>query len=856
MNWLQRLTRRDRLEQELDAEMQFHLERLAAEYRAAGFSDAEARRLASRDFGGVDAVKDDCRRVRGTDWLLDLLTDARIGLRVLSKEPAFSAIAVGALALGLGVNTVFFSIVNTYCLTGLPFAAARQLADVSIRDDGGREHALSLSQVQAVAELPPVERLGYYAMRTGGIRTSDSIATRRTLAYVSEDVLPLIGETPSQGRAFRPAEYRTPGTATALVAVELARELFGSEAAAVGRDIRIDGSSATILGTLPEGSRFPDRADVWLPLSSLALRDDAPELTLFLRLKDGAPAGGTAPVIEHALRQGALLSSDRQRIVVVPLDDRYHGRVTDPVWLAFITAGFLVVVIACSNVSNLLLARGVRRTNEIAIRLSLGATRGRIVRQLLAETFVLVLAACMASLFIGWAGLHALRATIPPSALPYWTTLDLSWRAVVVVIGLGGVTVLLSGMAPALQLVRWPGVPLAARTATQTTTNRRWSSAFLVIQISTSVLLLCAVGITLQVYRTLANRAAQAQLGSVLSAEMSLSSSRYSTAGARRRFLDELRVQLLSNGQVHSVTVTAALPGRPGMPRMLTGGAIHAPGGLVSTLAVDPAFFSTLAMPLAAGAPFSERDADRSGSAVVVNDRLADLFFGTRAVVGQQLRVESESGPRAADIRTIVGVVQAPGGEAGISPPPLLFVPRPEDGWPNPVLLMRGSVPPQELAAVLRESVERLDPDVPLSNVLPFLDASREARWNARVSQALITAIASVGLCLAMLGVAALTAHRVATRTRELSIRVALGATPARLIRAVIGPVLGQLALGLGLGAVLAKAWGRAFGSPIAAGDNLAAVVLLVSVTTVLFSAWPARRAARVNPIAALRADG
>jgi hypothetical protein len=477
------------------------------------------------------------------------------------------------------------------------------------------------------------------------------------------------------------------------------------------------------------------------------------------------------------------------------------------------------------------------------------------VRQLLAETLVLVIASCAASLFLGWAGLHALLAAIPRTALPYWSTLDLSWRAVSFVVGIGALTVLLSGMAPALQLVNVPGVPLTARTSTPGRMVGRWSSAFLVMQISISVLLLSAVGITVQVFRTLAHAAAQTQLAQVLSAGVTLSSQRYGDTPARERFLMDLRRQLLSSGQVQFVSIAGSLPGARGEPRMVAAGTVHDPGGLVSAIAVDSTFFSTLGVPLVSGQEFSAREGDRSGSSVVVNDRFARLFFGTRAVIGQQVRVHSPTGG-VPDTRTIVGVVQLPGADPAVGGPPLIFVPRAIGASTNAILLIRGTVPPDELAALLRESVKGLDPDVPLSNVLALPDATREASWNARVSQTLISAIASVGLCLAMIGVAALTAHRVATRVRELSIRVALGATPAMLVRAVLGPVMVQLSIGLVGGALLAKGWQRAFGNPIAASDNLAVVVVLVSATTLLFSAWPARRAAHVNPIAALHAEG
>jgi putative ABC transport system permease protein len=193
--------------------------------------------------------------------------------------------------------------------------------------------------------------------------------------------------------------------------------------------------------------------------------------------------------------------------------------------------------------------------------------------------------------------------------------------------------------------------------------------------------------------------------------------------------------------------------------------------------------------------------------------------------------------------------------EGALNAPPTVYVPR-ALGASASTVLMRGLIPPQELAPVLRAAVARSDPDVPLSDVLPLKDATWQARWNGRVSQALITAIASVGLSLAMVGVAALTAHRIATRARELSIRVALGATPAQLLRTVLRPIMVQLVLGLVFGGLLAKAWQRAFASPIAASDNLALVAVLVTAATLVFSAWPARRVAHADPIGALRSDG
>ena len=207
MNWWQRLRRRERLEDELDAEIQFHVEQLVADLRREGLSEREARRQASREFGQVQEIKDDCRRARGTEWLVDLFTDARIGLRILRKERAFSMAAIGALSLGLGVSAVFFSLVYASCFAPLPFPGVKRLVDVSLRDDSGRQPSLTLAQARVIAAGSPVGGVGYFTRRTLPVRTRDSSARRASVAYVSEQALPLIGVGPSAGRGFAPDEY-------------------------------------------------------------------------------------------------------------------------------------------------------------------------------------------------------------------------------------------------------------------------------------------------------------------------------------------------------------------------------------------------------------------------------------------------------------------------------------------------------------------------------------------------------------------------------------------------------------------------------------------------------------------------
>lgn len=856
MNWWQRLRRRERLENELDAELEFHVEQLVADLMREGMSERDARKEAAREFGHVQAIKDDCRRARGTEWLVDLVNDARIGARILRKERGFSTVAIGALSLGLGVSTVFFSLVYAFCLAALPFSGVGRLSDISLRDDSGRQPSLTLWQARAIEESAPVDGVGYFTTRVLPVRTRDSSARQITVAYVSRDALALIGEEPAFGRGFRPDEYLQAHGAPAVVSAKLATDLFGNAAAALGQEISIDTAPAIIAGVIP-GPRFPSRTDVWQPLAALGLAPDAHALSLFAALRRGGPgAADLSTNVESVLRRRALLPDGRVHVTTAPLQSRYVADITNPAWIAFIVAGSLVVLIASSNVGNLLLSRGVRRTNEIATRLSLGATRGRIFRQLIAETSVLCAAACGGGAFVAWIALRGLRADIPSNALADWTRIGLDWHVVAATFAVGAATVILSGMAPAWQLVKTPATPWHGRTTTSSKGVERWSTAFLTVQLAISMLLLCEVGLTVQLYQALSTPRTPAHLGDVLSADISLSPRKYTTAPQRKAFYAALHQRLLSTGVVTNVSFEAALPGTQRVPQRVAAGSIREPGALVGRMTVDSGFFDTVGVTLESGRTFRADSADTEG-AVLVNDRFAFLYFGTTAVVGEQIHLIPASGDAKSSgvSRTIIGVVPSFADQAILHPPPLIFVQRDLGQAAASTLIVRGIQPPQDLASLVTDAVAHADRDVAVADVVPLTEASWEARWVGRMSQTLIMGIAAIGFFLAMIGVAALTAHRVSSRARELSVRVALGATPADVIRAVLRPLAMQLAGGLLAGAVLTVIWGGGFSSPGAGPGNLLLVGVILTSAAALFSAWPARRAAHADPVAALNSQ-
>ena len=853
MNWWQRLRHREQLDDELDAELGFHVEQLAEDLMREGLSERQARRRAAREFGHVQDIKDDCRRARGTEWLLDLFTDARIGIRILRRERAFSIVAIGALSLGLGVSTVFFSLVYASCLAPLPFAGAGHLVDISLRDDSGHQASLTLAQARSIDDESRLDAAGYFTRRTLPVRTRSSSARKATVAYVSRNALTLIGAEPTVGRGFRREEYRDDHGAPAVVSAKLATEFFGAPDRALGRELLVDTVPAVVVGVMADPA-FPDSTDVWQPLSVLSLAPDEPTLSLFAALKSGGPeATDVSRIVESVLRHRSLLP-DRVHVTLVPLESRYHSDITNPAWIAFIMAGTLVVLIASSNVSNLLLSRSVRRTNEIATRLSLGATRARIFRQVLAEGAVLSAAACGGGAFVAWISLRGLRAGMPATAYP-WTPIALDWHATAMLTAIGAATVFLCGLAPAWQLVRTPATPWQARTTTSGKGIERWSTAFLTVQLAVSMLLLCEVGLTVQLYRTLSKPRTPAHLGDVLTANISLSPRKYPTPEKRRAFYGDLQMRLLSSGAITNASFEAGLPGTQRAPQRVAAGSIHEPGALVGSMTVDSGFFETVGVALESGRSFRADASDLEG-AVLVNDRFAFLFFGTTAVVGRQIRLIPSPDAKAKGVtRTIVGVVPSFGDQAILNPPPITFLPRDLGQAAASTLIVRGTEPPQQLASVVTDAAANADPDVALANIVPFIDASWEARWVNRMSQTIITGIASIGFLLAMIGVAALTAHRVASRARELSVRVALGASPADVMRAVLRPLAVQLAVGLLAGSVLTVLWERVFGAPGAGPGNLLLVSLLLIGASALFSAWPARRAAHADPVAALNSQ-
>jgi predicted permease len=865
MTWWHRVRHRWRLEDELDAELRFHFDRLVADHVAAGMTEREARQRARADFGGIEGIKDDCRQARGTRWLHDISSDLRFAARLLASDRGTTATAILVLALGLGVHTTFFSIVNAMCLRGLPIRDVSRIVDIAVHDSAHGRQLLSLSQVDRLqaATPPAVEGVGAYVSRPATLRDGDRAADRVAIAYVSWNAFGLIRQPPLLGRDFRPDEDRRGDAPVAILGADLWRTRFSSNPEILGEQVIINGEAASIVGVMPDGVRFPGNADVWQPLSTIALPSDAQVLSAYGRLADGASIGRARDSLDAVLRtDGRAPAHDTARVEVVPINDRYRASMTDPAWLAFLTAGFLVLAIACSNVASLLLARGARRRREIAVRLSLGATRGRIVRQLLVEAAMLAGMGGVLALAIAALGLSLFTKAIPQAILPDWMMPSFDGRVVAVLAVVCAGAGVLAGLAPALQLAR------TRLNGTLQTTNpgasrgpagARWSNVLLTVQLALTVVLLCSVGITVQGFYVLQHDGPSIDESRLLTATIALPQEKYAAPELRRDFFQQLGARIVGPRRATALSVASAAMGSGEMRKVAIGGQDPSTSTtVVRTIAVDASYFDALGLRLVAGRAFTSDETDDARPVVVVNQRFAEMYFPPGHAVGERLRLISVSGASSAtdEPRTVVGIAPSMRDQPALAPEPLVYVPLPETGLLTATLLLRTDGSPAALAPLVREEMRRIDPDVPLSRLMPLADATREGRWQARVSAGLISSIAFIALILATAGLAALTAQSVAERGRELGIRIALGARQGQIVGLVIRRVLLQIAVGLMFGAIGAKAWERLFATAgLTTPGNLTAVAVLVTLVTLAVAAFPARRAARIDPVVILRAE-
>lgn len=872
------LVRRDARERRLAEEIETHLGLLAEEYERQGMPAEAARDAARRSFGGVDQVKERCRDQRGLRFVETLWQDVRYGARLLAKDRWFTAATVIALAMGIAVSTIVFTIIYSMNLRSLPFEQPERLV------------ALGIEPTRATGANPSYATFEEWRKRartfSGIAAHTDATVTLAGEGQPAESVVStsitaggfeVLGELPRLGREFLPEDERREAPPVVILGHHLWNSRFGGAPDVLGRAVRVNGVPSTIVGVMPDGFRYPFATDIWQPLASLASSRSQTAtgagrvvrgVNVLARLAEGVTLDQARAELAALMSTSQMEPGDRDaRPTVMPLNERWFGTVTQPAPLLIMVAGTLVLLIACTHAANLLLARSAAREREIAMRVAIGAGRARIVRQLLVESVLLSTIAGVMSLGLSIAGVRLFAREVSDFGLPYWTTFSFDARvfAFLATVCLG--TGVMFGMAPALQLARLgasPSTGAGARVIGQPA-RRRWGGALMVAQLAVTVTLLSGAAVALRTAFATYDSDNAIDPSSLWTMRLSLGGGKYANVDQRRAFYERLEARLEAFGP-SPVTVASTMPFFGAEPRraaMVESGAfVEETTRPVMTVAIGARYFETLDLSLRAGRRFSAGDGRPGGEVAIVNDRFVAMFSPDRDPIGRRVWLTSSPGAGAAGpiAVTIVGIVPSVRQSPATNHDPVVYLPLAAQPGPAAVLIARDTLGGLRSAARLREAVRALDSEVPLSGFQALERISEKSRWIPRVTSTMLTAFSAIGIVLSAIGVYALTAYGVARRTQEIGLRMALGATAWQIGWLCLREMAARAFVGLGIGAMGGVGLGMALrGLLVDTRSTPPAIVLLISAlfsSVVAAAAYgPARRAARLDPVVALRRE-
>jgi predicted permease len=806
-----------------------------------------------------------------------VLQDLRFALRLFARDRRFAAAVTLALALGIGMNATVFTLVNAVLIRSLPFDDADRIIYAGERDTvSGRILGVSWLDLQDWRRAQKSFN-GIAGWSPGATMTVSDDARPAGLyagAYLSANGFEQLGERPIRGRSFLAGDDKPGASPVVLLGYDIWKSRYGLDPAIVGGMIRVNDVPATVVGIMREGMRFPE-ADFWMPLAGLPGLEAQPRTQRFGLQAFGRLATGVSR--EQALRDLSAIAARLAHELpatnanigarVMTLQERVTGGPVQLVLLAAMGAVGFVLLVACANVANLLLARSARRAREIAVRAAIGATRGRIIRQLLVESLLLAAAGGALGWFLAIAGTRWFDAVTLDQGRPSFLQFTVDWRVYAFFAAVCLATGVIFGLAPALHLskadintVMKESVRGGGRRA------RRWTSALVVAELTLTLVLLSSAGFMVHSFLTLYRLDLGVETAHLLTMSLSLPVRKYPTPAARAAFAERLEDRLGAVSTIRGATLASHVPLGGGLPMRLTiegrAAAADHPES-VTRVAVGPRYFATLGLTLARGRAFTPADGAPGQDVAIVNQRFVSIYLAGEDPVGRRIRLLNDppSGPPPA-WATIVGVSPTVRQRNIREPDPdaVVYVPIRAADVPAMSLLIRTEGEPSALTGALREEVRALDPDLPLFGVATMDARLAQARWAYRVFGTMFATFAFIALVLSAVGLHAITAYSVAQRTHEIGVRMALGAEPRQVWWMFVRRSAVQVAIGLTLGMAGAVAVGRLLRTLLLQTSpndpvTLASIAALFAIVTLAACYWPARRATRVNPIAALRCE-
>jgi len=880
-SWWRAVTGQSRLAGEMASEMDGHMERYAADLVAGGVDPGEARRRARIEFGSTAAAAEECREAVGLRWPDELARDLRYATRVLRKSPTFTAAAVATLALCIGANTAIFSVVDAVLLRPLPYPQHERLAAVSRfwkeKGASGDNTPQTGSTWEAVRDGATYLDSAAFSDGSKGVNfTAGGSVEYVQQQRVSAGFFRVLGIAPLIGREFSADEDRKGGPAVTLLSYALWKRIFHEDPTIVGQAVTLRGEPYTVLGVLPASFRSTAPADLWTPLRPIANGEGGgSNYHIVSRLRPGATWAQADAQIEAVGAPVLPKSLDKVRLRLISFQRGLTSDVRKPLLMLWAAVG-LVLLIGCVNIAGLLLARAAGRTREMATRMALGSGRAALIRQMLAESVLVGLCGGAAGAALGWLGVKGLKV-LAQDSLNVWQTVDLNWR-VLAATGCASIAAgILFGLYPALVASRLE-IRAALGEAGRGVAGARnpWPRRLLVAsEVALSVVLLVGAGLLIRTFAHLQGLNPGFDAHGVISASLSLQDARYATSQSVNRLFDQSLSRIRELPGVESAAVTLSLPYESTLNtglRRLDG--VHADAAkeyqITNFLYVTPEYFRVLRIPLLRGRVLTSADAGATAPVVMVSEAFVKMYLRDDQPLGRHLDLGF------GDRREIVGVagdVQQKSGwgeEYGpVAPVPAVYVPAAQTddkflqlvhGWFSPSWIVRTAGPPEGVIAGMQRALEAVDPRLPFAGFHSMEDVRYRALAQERFQAALLGALAGLAMLLAAVGIYGLIASSVAERTRELGIRLALGATVPQAMRAVALPGVVLALAGVAAGSVLAGFASRILGHVVwgvRPGDPLTFVAVGVGLLAVAAAAsfLPALRVTRLNPAETLRQE-
>ncbi len=800
--------------------------------------------------------------------MMTLWQDFRYGCRMLRRQPLFSAIAILTLALGIGANSAIFSVVNAVLLRPLPFKEPDRLIKLWETFLPGGQGTVSVPNLKDWREQNDVfTEIAAYQFGNFNLQGSDN-PERVQGATVSANMFTVLGVEPQLGRGFLPEEDQ-PGHRVVVLSNQLWKRNFSSDPQILGKDIALGGEGFTVVGVMPAGFQFPRRTtELWVPLVTTPVQNQARGshfLFALGRLKPGvseAQAEEQMRVIASRLEQQYPEEQSGRSVLLIPLQEEMVRNVRPALLILLGAVGF-VLLIACTNVANLLLARAAGRRREIAIRSALGAGRGRLMRQFLTESVLLGLLGGVVGLALAKIGLQAL-VTLAASFLPRADEVTLDGRVLGFTLLLSLVTGIGFGLAPALQVSRSSVQDVLKESGSSGNSARRnWlRSILVVVEVAAALVLLVGSGLLIKSFFRLQQVDTGLRPENVMTMGISLPDAKYPTPETAALFYKQVLDRVTTLPGVQSAGIINLLPvqswGFNGDIE-IEGQGPYPPGQapLAEFRSISPDYFRALGVPLVSGRFFNDRDNQTGAPVIIINQTLARDLMPHQDPIGKRIRGLT---PDWATVIGVVGDVR----QSGLTNPtrPEIFFPYTQDQasalGKNMSMVARATNDPTSLVSAIRAEVLAVDPAQPIYNVKTMQDVIADSVSNSRLNMVLLTIFAAVALVLAMIGIYSVMSYTVNQSTREIGIRMALGARPGHVLKLVVGHGLLLAVIGVVIGAVCAFALTRLMSSllyGVTATDPVifSAVSLAIMIVAVMSSYIPARRAIKVDPMIALR---